>query len=191
MQLGPVTPSRWRYPVTTMPEIEIKTEGGESDPLGQKVGVLAAILAVFLAVVSIASHRAHTTAVVERSEANDKWSQYQSNRIKFHSLELGVDLMNVMGRDKPDAEQTIARYESQKTKYEKESQEVKDEATKKEQETRHTEDQALRYDLGEGMLEIGVVLASLYFISRKKLFPVISVIFGVMGIVIAISGALL
>ncbi|HEV8415368.1 MAG TPA: DUF4337 domain-containing protein [Bryobacteraceae bacterium] len=174
-----------------MPEIEIKTEGGESDPLGQKVGVLAAVLAVFLAVVSIASHRAHTTAVVERSEANDKWSQYQSNRIKFHSLELGVDLMNVMGRDKPDAEQTITRYESQKTKYEKESQEVKDEATKKEQETRHTEDQALRYDLGEGMLEIGVVLASLYFISRKKLFPVISVIFGVLGIVIAISGALL
>jgi Domain of unknown function (DUF4337) len=174
-----------------MPEIEIKTEGGESDPLGQKVGVLAAVLAVFLAVVSIASHRAHTTAVVERSEANDKWSQYQSNRIKFHSLELGVDLMNVMGRDKPDAEQTITRYESQKTKYEKESQEVRDEATKKEQETRHTEDQALRYDLGEGMLEIGVVLASLYFISRKKLFPVISVIFGVLGIVIAISGALL
>jgi Domain of unknown function (DUF4337) len=174
-----------------MPEIEIKTEGGESDPLGQKVGVLAAVLAVFLAVVSIASHRAHTTAVVERSEANDKWSQYQSNRIKFHSLELGVDLMNSLGRDKADVEQTIARYEGQKTKYEKESQEVKDEATKKEQETRHTEDQALRYDLGEGMLEIGVVLASLYFISRKKLFPVISVIFGVMGIVIAITGALL
>ena len=174
-----------------MAEIEIKAEGGGSDPLGQKVGVLAAVLAVFLAVVSIASHRAHTTAVVERSEANDKWSQYQSNRIKFHSLELGVDLMNVMGRDKPDAEQMIARYESQKTKYEKESQEVKDEATKKEQETRHTEDQALRYDLGEGMLEIGVVLASLYFISRKKLFPVISVIFGVMGIVIAASGVLL
>ena len=32
----------------------------------------------------------------------------------------------------------------------------------------------MRYDLGEGMLEIGVVLASLYFIARKKLFPVVS-----------------
>jgi hypothetical protein len=174
-----------------MPEIEIKTEGGGSDPLGQKVGVLAAVLAVFLAVVSIASHRAHTTAVVERSEANDQWSLYQSNRIKFHSLELGIDLLNVLGRDKPEAGQTLARYETQQKKYEKESTEVRDEATKKEQETRHTEDQALRYDLGEGMLEIGVVLASLYFISRKKLFPVISLVFGVMGILIAISGVLL
>jgi hypothetical protein len=68
---------------------------------------------------------------------------------------------------------------------------VKEEATKKEQETRHTEDQALRYDLGEGMLEIGVVMASLYFIARKKLFPVISLIFGVLGIAVAITGALL
>jgi len=174
-----------------MSEIEIKTEGGGSDPLGQKVGVLAAVLAVCLAVVSIQSHRAHTAAVVERSEANDKWSQYQSNRIKFHSLELGVDLIGVLGVDKPSAEQTIARYETQEKKYEKESKEVKDEATKKEEETRHTEDRALRYDLGEGMLEIGVVMASLYFISRKKLFPVVSVIFGVSGIVVAITGVLL
>ena len=174
-----------------MPEIEIKTEGGESDPLGQKVGVLAAVLAVCLAVVSIQSHRAHTTAVVERSEANDKWSQYQSNRIKFHSLELGVDLMNVLGEDKPGAEQIVARYETDEKKYEKESKEVKDEATKKEQETLHTEDKALRYDLGEGMLEIGVVMASLYFIARKKLFPVVSFVFGISGFVIAITGVLL
>ena len=174
-----------------MPEIEIKTEGGESDPLGQKVGVLAAVLAVCLAVVSIASHRAHTTAVVERSEANDKWSQYQSNRIKFHSLELGADLMNVLGGDKPKVEENIARYEAQQKKYEKESKEVKEEATKKEEETGHTEDKALRYDLGEGLLEIGVVMASLYFISRKKLFPVVSFVFGISGIVIAITGVLL
>jgi hypothetical protein len=99
--------------------------------------------------------------------------------------------MNVLGSDKPATEQTIARYEAQKTKYEKESKEVKEEATKKEEETGHTEDRALRYDLGEGMLEIGVVMASLYFIARKKLFPVVSFVFGISGIVIAITGALL
>jgi hypothetical protein len=103
-----------------MAEIEIKAEGS-SDPMGQKVGVLAAVLAVCLAVVSIASHRAHTAAVVERSEANDQWSLYQSNRIKFHSLELGADLVAVLGADKPGAEQAVARYETQQKKYENES----------------------------------------------------------------------
>jgi len=174
-----------------MAEIEIKTEGGESDPRGQRVGVLAAVMAVALAVVSIASHRAHTAAVVERSEANDQWQLYQSNRIKFHSLELGIDLMNVLGGDKAGAGQTAARYESEQKKYEKESKEVKEEAQQKEKETGHTEDKALRYDLGEGMLEIGVVMASLYFIAHRKLFPVISLAFGIIGIVVAISGALL
>ena len=79
----------WRPAILlhSMAEIEIKAEGGGSDPMGQKVGVLAAVLAVALAVVSIASHRAHTLAVVEKSEANDQWSFYQSKRIKFHSLE--------------------------------------------------------------------------------------------------------
>jgi hypothetical protein len=174
-----------------MPEIEIKTEGGGSDPTGQKVGVLAAVLAVALAVVSIASHRAHTMAVVEKSEANDQWSFYQSKRIKFHSLELGSDLVSLLGRDKPGAEQALARYESEEKKYAKESKDVEDEAKKKEDETRHTEAQALRYDLGEGMLEIGVVLASLYFIARKKMFPVLSLAFGILGIVMAVSGVLM
>ena len=174
-----------------MAEIEFKAEGSESDPLGQKVGVMAAILAVLLAVVSIASHRAHTMAVVEKAEANDQWQFYQSNRIKFHNLELGVDLVNLLGHDRPGAEQTVARYESEQKKYEKESKEVKNEAQQKEKETRHTEDQALRYDLGEGMLEIGVVLASLYFIARKKLFPVVSFLFGTLGSLVAVSGLFL
>ena len=34
-----------------MAELEIHHEGHESDPVGQKVGVMAAIIAVFLAVV--------------------------------------------------------------------------------------------------------------------------------------------
>jgi hypothetical protein len=131
-----------------MAEIEFKAEGEGSDPIGQKVGVLAAVLAVALAVVSIASHRAHTMAVVEKSEANDQWSFYQSKRIKFHSLELGTDMVNLLGHDKPGSEQMLARYESEEKKYAMESKEVEEEAKKKEDETRHTEAQALRYDLG-------------------------------------------
>ena len=64
-----------------MPEVELAPEGRDSDPAGKRVGIQAAILAVFLAVVTIASHRAHTTAVIVRTEANDQWSFYQSKRM--------------------------------------------------------------------------------------------------------------
>ena len=45
--------------------------------MGQKVGILAAVLAVALAIVTIASHRTHTAAIMHKSTANDEWSHYQ------------------------------------------------------------------------------------------------------------------
>jgi hypothetical protein len=176
-----------------VPEIELPEEAEEHarDPLGQKVGVLAAVLAVCLAVVTILSHRSHTAAVVQRTEANDQWTFYQSKRIKFHSLELGIDMLALLGKDKAGVEEAVARYESEKAKEEKDGKEIQAEAKAKEDETQHTEDKALRYDIGEGMLEIGVVLSSLFFIAHRKIFPVVALVFGFAGIGAAITGVLL
>jgi hypothetical protein len=41
------------------------------------------------------------------------------------------------------------------------------------------------------MLEIGLVLSSLYFISRKGMFPILGVIAGISGLVIAVTGYLM
>jgi hypothetical protein len=171
-----------------MAELEIHHEVEGSDPLGKKVGIMAAVLAVLLAVVTIVSHRAHTDAVLLKSDANDKWSFYQAKRIKFHSLELGEDLLNAMPDKNPAAAKTLERYISEKQRYTKESAEAQDDARQSDKEAAHIEDRALRYDIGEGLLEIGLVLTSLYFISRSKLFPVIGVISAVAGTVIAALG---
>jgi hypothetical protein len=174
-----------------MAELEIHTEVEGGDPFGKKIGVLASILAVFLGVVTIVSHRAHTDAVLFKSTANDKWSFYQAKRIKFHSLELGVDLLNAMTVRSPAADQTLARYEKEKKRYTKESGEAQEDARKTDEKAAHVEDQALRFDFGEGLIEIGLVLTSLYFIARSKLFPVVGVISALLGIGAAISGYLL
>ncbi len=173
-----------------MAELEIHHEGGEEghDPLGRRVGVLASVLAVLLAVVTIVSHRAHTDAVLIKSEANDKWSYYQSTRIKFHSLELGLDLLNALPGRSPDAEKTITRYTKDKVRYTEQSKNAQDAAKEKDTEAAMVERKALRYDFGEGLLEIGLVLTSLYFISRSKLFPVIGVIAAVVGTALALIG---
>lgn len=172
-----------------MAELEIHTESeGQADPRGQKVGILAAVLAVALAMVTIASHRAHTTGVLLRTEANDHWAHYQSQRLKLHNLELGEELITVLGNKSEAAGHTLERYRSEKDRYERESKETQDEARKKEVEGDAVEQRALRYDFGEGLLEIALVLSSLYFISRKMLFPVIGIIAGIAGCVIAIMG---
>ncbi|MGD1069089.1 MAG: DUF4337 domain-containing protein [Bryobacteraceae bacterium] len=171
-----------------MAELEIHHEVEGSDPLGRKVGIVAAVLAVLLAVVTIVSHRAHTDAVLLKSEANDKWSFYQAKRIKFHSLELGEDLLNAMPEKGPAAARTLERYIAEKQRYTKESAEAQDDARQSDKEAAHIEDRALRYDIGEGLLEIGLVLTSLYFISRSKLFPAIGIIAAAAGTAIAALG---
>jgi hypothetical protein len=171
-----------------MAELEIHHEHGHDheDPLGRKIGILASVLAVFLAVVTIMSHRAHTHGVLLRTEANDRWSEYQSTRIKLHNVEVGADMITALKA--ADAEKILARYETDKKKYESRSDELQDKAKELEAETTHCENRALFYDVGEGLLEIGLVLTSLYFISKNVMFPTTGLIAAIAGIVSAAYG---
>ena len=174
-----------------MAELEIHHESEHgSDPLGQKVGVLAAVLAVGLAIVSIASHRTHTEAIMQKSSANDAWAHYQSTRVKYHNLELGESLIQVLGAKGEASAKALAGYAAQKEDYADRAKKIQAEAEKDDRAAEAAEQHAVRYDLGEGLLEIALVLSSLYFISRKKMFPVIGVLAGIAGAAIAITGLL-
>lgn len=172
-----------------MAELEIHHEHGhEPDPLGQKVGIMASLLAVLLAVVSIASHRTHTAAIIHKSSSNDQWSYYQATRIKLHSTELGEKMVHLLGVKSADAEKMLSEYDRDKKKYEEQSKEIQEKAKGADETAEADEHRGLRFDIGEGLLEIGLVLSSLYFISRRKMFPVLGVIAGISGIAVAITG---
>ena len=175
-----------------MAELEIHHEGeGAIDPTGQKVGVLAALLAVALAIVTIASHRTHTAAIIHKSGGNDAWAHYQATRVKYHNLELGENLITVLGTKSALAEQMLADYAGQKKKYDAQGKQIQEEAKQDGELAEADEHRALRYDFGEALLEIGLVMSSLYFISHKKMFPVIGIVSGLAGIALAISGLLM
>lgn len=175
-----------------MPELEIHHESGHAiDPVGQRVGVLAALLAVLLAVVTIASHRTHTAAIIHKSNSNDAWSHYQSARLKYHNLELGENLITVLGTKGDALDKMLSSYADQKKKYDQQGKQIQEEAQQAEELAEADEHRALRYDVGEGLLEIGLVLSSLYFISKKMMFPVMGVIAGLAGAVIAATGLML
>jgi len=171
-----------------MAELEIHHEGHESDPMGKTVGVIAAVLAVCLAIVTIASHRTHTAAIMHKSTSNDQWAYYQATRVKLHSTELGQNLVSTFGGKNESGEKMIRDYESQKKKYEEQSKDIQKEARAADEAAEADEHRALRFDIGEGFLEIGLVLSSLYFIAAKKMFAVLVLIAGIAGAVIAITG---
>ena len=174
-----------------MAELEIHHESEHKiDPAGQRVGVLAALLAVMLAIVTIASHRTHTAGIMHKSEANDQWSYYQATRVKSHNLELGKSLVALVGAKGEVADKFLADNAAQTKKYEQRGEEIQEKAKEADAAAEEDEHKALRFDVGEGLLEIALVLSSLYFISHKKMFPVLGCIAGVAGVAIAVSGLL-
>jgi hypothetical protein len=174
-----------------MAELEIHQESEhEKDPFGRRVGVLAAVLAVALAIVTIASHREHTAGIMHKSDANDQWTYYQATRIKQHGVEMEEHLAALIGQ-KEAAEAVLKEAADQKKKYEKEARDLKEKAEESEASVKAAEARALRFDYGEGLLEIALVLSSLYFISKKKMFPAMGILAGLAGAGIAITGFLI
>jgi hypothetical protein len=174
-----------------MPELEIHHESEHAiDPAGQRVGVLAAILAVLLAVVTIASHRAHTAAIIHKSEANDSWQRYQSTRVKVYTIDVGESLLRALS-PKGASEKETADFTAQKKDQEAKGKQIQADAQASGEQAEADEHRGLRYDVGEGLLEIGLVLSSLYFISHKKMFPLMGVIAGIGGILFAASTLLM
>ena len=174
-----------------MAELEIHHEvEGTHDVRGQQIGILASVLAVLLAIVTILSHRAHTEGVLLKTDANDTWAQYQARRIKFHNLELGEQLVSLLGAKNEQNAQAIEKFRKDQARYKRETDEDMKQAREKEAETNRIEARALRFDFGEGLLEIALVLTSLYFISRKMLFPIVGIISGMVGTAVAVSGLL-
>ncbi|MCL5742689.1 MAG: DUF4337 domain-containing protein [Acidobacteria bacterium] len=177
-----------------MAELEIHNEAEHApDPTGKRVGLLAALLAVALAVVTIASHRTHTAAIMHKASANDSWQYYQSTRVKYHNLELGRDLLTAVGQKSAATEKLVATYAAQLPRYEERAKIIQEQARRADEAAEAAEHRlwmwfALRYDLGEGFLEIALVLSSLYFISRKMLFPAMGIVAGICGVLFALAG---
>ena len=91
------------------------------------------------------------------------------------------------GRRREDA----GRVRGQSKKYEEQSKKIQEEAKGADEAAEADEHRALRYDIGEGLLEIGLVLSSLYFISRKGMFPVMGIIAGNLRLAVAVTGFLM
>lgn len=173
-----------------MPEIEVKPEH-TADPNTRRVGILVGVVGIFLSVITIASHRAHTEAVIHRTESNDEWAYYQAKKIRENTSEVAVTLLQILGSDSAKTEAPVQKLEAARAKYAADAEKIQEDAKRKDEETKVEERRALRFDIGEGFLELGLVLCSLYFLARKSFFPIFGVLAGVAGTAMGIWGFLL
>jgi Domain of unknown function (DUF4337) len=98
-----------------MPEIELKPEHAV-DPDTRRVGILVGMVGILLSVVTIASHRAHTEAVIHRTESNDLWTYYQAKKIRENTSDVALTLLQTLGSDSAKIEAPAHKLEAARGK---------------------------------------------------------------------------
>lgn len=172
-----------------MTEIELKPEHA-ADPNTRRVGILVGVVGIFLSVATIASHRAHTDAVIHRTESNDQWGFYQAKKIRESGAETALTVLLAIAPDPAKIEGSVHKLESARDHYDEDAKKIQKDAEAKEEETARDEGRALRFDIGEGFLELGLVLCSLYFLARKGFFPVFGLVAALAGSALGVWGFL-
>ena len=173
-----------------MPELEVKPEHAD-DPNTRRVGILVGVVGILLSVVTISSHRAHTDAVIHRTESNDQWGYYQAKKVRENTEEVALSLAAALGTDPAKLEAVTKKLEAARAKYASDAEKIQEEARAKDKETEKEEHRALYFDIGEGLLELGLVLCSLYFLARKLFFPVFGILSSIAGAILGVLGFLL
>ena len=93
---------------------------------------------------------------------------------------------------RPKTDAVVQKLEAARAGHASDAEKIQEkDARAKDEETRVEERRALRFDIGEGLLELGLVLSSLYFLARKVFFPVFGVLSSTAGAVMGVLGFML
>jgi hypothetical protein len=169
--------------------IELPESHHEDHPLVLPVSITISIMAVFVAGVSLLGHRAHTEGLRFETQAASRWSQYQAKSIRLHEDHVGLDLTRLSASlNKELAEELKEKYAKEIEHYEGDKEDVTEEAKNLENERDLTVRQADRFDGGEALIEIGLVICSITLLTKKKFFWIGGVLIGAMGIALAATG---
>jgi hypothetical protein len=176
-----------------MAELEVHAHHGEhgENPLILQISLTMSILAVLVAVATLFGHRAHTEELLLQAQATDQWAFYQAKNIRLHEMQVVVDQLGVFTvQDKEKTELLREKYRKEVERYSNDKDSISEKAKEQERERDLLRAKADRFDAGEGILEIALVICSLTLLTDKKFFWYAAMLIGAAGIVVSIAGFL-
>jgi Domain of unknown function (DUF4337) len=174
-----------------MSELQEAAEHGREHSTLAPVSLTMAILAVLVAIAALLSHRAHTEEVLLQNKATDQWAYYQAKYIRRHTMEQMDELLKVLPlKDAAAADALVKRNEAAIDKSKGEQEKIQQEARVLEDEVVRFEHRADRYDLGETLLEVGLVICSITLLTQRRAYWFAGMAFGFAGVVLTAMGRL-
>jgi hypothetical protein len=152
------------------------------------VSLTMAVLAVLVAITTLLGHRSHTEEIVLQTKSSDQWAYYQAHNMRGYSYEAILDeLQFIPTRDRAAEDKAREKYQAALEHERERTKEIAEEARKLEAEARFREHRGDRFDLGEGLLEAGLVITSITLLTRRRGFWYAGCIVAGLGIVAAFS----
>jgi hypothetical protein len=146
------------------------------------------VLAVLVAVTTVLGHRTHTEAILDQNKATDMWNEYQAHKIRSNNTALIADLLSVVTIADKDAANKIAKgYADHQAKWADNLKDEQEQAEQLEKKVEQAEAKGDRFDLGEALLEIGLVITSVTLLTRKRAYWYVGLVFSLGGIASAVS----
>ena len=173
-------------------ELPESHHGSEDHPLVLPVSITISIMAVLLAGASLLGHRAHTEGLRLETQAASRWTQYQAKSVRLHEAQGFSDVVRLVAPlNKELGDELKEKYAKEVEHYEGDKVDVSKEAKNLEEDRDLTVRQADRFDGGEGLLEIGLVICSITLLTKRKGFWLGGMLFGALGVALAATAFLL
>lgn len=175
-------------------EIEGQDERGEHGDYKYTVpvSVTISVLAVLVAGVSLLGHRAHTEELLRQSQATDQWAFYQAKNIRLHEMQGIADLLGALApQDKEKTAAVREKYLKETERYEGNKEDISEKAKDLEKERDLISRRADRFDGGEALLEVGLVICSITLLTKRRGFWFTGMVVGAMGVVMGLTGLFL
>ena len=173
-------------------ELQEHAEHGASESGMRPVAFTMSVLAVMVAVTTVLGHRTHTEAVLNQNKATDQWNFYQAHKMRSNDTLLASDILSVVTVvDKDKAAKIEKGYADHQAKWNDDLNEAQEKAKDLENEVALAEKRADRFDLGEALLEIGLVITSVTLLTRSRIYWYFGMVAALAGVASAAAAFLI
>jgi hypothetical protein len=146
------------------------------------IGLTMAIIAAFLAMVTLMGHRLHTEEVVSQTKGADGWAFYQAKNGRYHLYATDAQLAQLIGeKGARVAEDWTKKAEDERH----ESEEIRKENEQRDQETNALARRAGFFDVSEICLEVAIVLCTVSLLTGMMMFWKSSFVAAALGLAVA------
>jgi hypothetical protein len=161
---------------------------------GRNAALVVAVMAAFLAVATFLSNEAVKHVITEETHRADTSAQLQSNRVRIDVAEGNTTMLRVLATGGSQEQRAAAAADRQEARVAQElaptDARLQAQILSHEHDTAHANTQHVEYELAEVGLQVGIVLASVSIIARRRWLLGAGGVAATAGVVLLLVGLL-